>query len=142
VEDIPRVGSKAAAIQDAVAKTVDVGRALSQAAHQLDPIVIPVNNAGVYALSRMESLSEEEFHRHFNFNVLGRLNAGEDQPYGGGNPPIRHRGARYARGVQRRSPSPLWCGSGSGRCEPSRSSWSSLLRKEHGDELQCKTDRF
>src|ERR1700759_1578092 len=37
------------------------------------PIDILVNNAGVYAFSPIESLSEAEFHRHFNINVLGVL---------------------------------------------------------------------
>jgi 3-oxoacyl-[acyl-carrier protein] reductase len=37
------------------------------------PIDILVNNAGVYAFSPIESLTEDEFHRHFNINVLGVL---------------------------------------------------------------------
>ena len=32
-----------------------------------------VNNAGVYQFTPIETVSEEEFHRHFNTNVLGVL---------------------------------------------------------------------
>jgi 3-oxoacyl-[acyl-carrier protein] reductase len=34
---------------------------------------ILVNNAGVYNLLPLEAVTEEDFHRHFNINVLGLL---------------------------------------------------------------------
>ena len=34
---------------------------------------ILVNNSGVYGFSPLESITEEDFHRHFNVNVLGLL---------------------------------------------------------------------
>ena len=34
---------------------------------------ILVNNAGVYNLLPLDEVTEEDFHRHFNINVLGLL---------------------------------------------------------------------
>ena len=73
VADIASTGGKAIAIQGDVAKAADVERLLSEAAHHFGPIDILVNNAGVYAFSPIEALTEDEFHRHFNINVLGVL---------------------------------------------------------------------
>jgi 3-oxoacyl-[acyl-carrier protein] reductase len=73
VEEIVSAGGRAVAIQGDVAKAADVERLLSEAARHFGPIDILVNNAGVYAFSPIESLSEDEFHRHFNINVLGVL---------------------------------------------------------------------
>jgi len=73
VEEIASAGGRAVAIQGDVAKAADVERVLSEAARRFGPIDILVNNAGVYAFSPIESLSEDEFHRHFNTNVLGAL---------------------------------------------------------------------
>jgi 3-oxoacyl-[acyl-carrier protein] reductase len=73
VDDIAGAGGRAMAIQGDIAKAADVERLFSEAARRLGPIDILVNNAGVYAFSPIESLSEDEFHRHFNINVLGVL---------------------------------------------------------------------
>src|SRR5580698_6395693 len=73
VAEITGAGGKAIAIQGDVAKVADVERLLSEAASHFGPIDILVNNAGVYAFSPIESLTEDEFHRHFNINVLGVL---------------------------------------------------------------------
>jgi 3-oxoacyl-[acyl-carrier protein] reductase len=73
VDEIASAGGRAVAIQGDVAKAADVERLLSEATSQFGPIDILVNNAGVYAFSPIESLSEDEFHRHFNINVLGVL---------------------------------------------------------------------
>ena len=73
VAEITGAGGKAIAIQGDVAKVADVERLLSEAASHFGPIDILVNNAGVYAFSPIDALSEDEFHRHFNINVLGVL---------------------------------------------------------------------
>ena len=73
VNEIASAGGKAVAIQGDVAKAADVERVLGEAARHFGPIDILVNNAGVYAFSPIESLTEDEFHRHFNINVLGVL---------------------------------------------------------------------
>jgi NAD(P)-dependent dehydrogenase (short-subunit alcohol dehydrogenase family) len=67
---LPTTAPEPAAIQGDVAKTADVECVLSEAARQFGPIDILVNNAGVCAFSAIESLSEEEFHRHINVNIL------------------------------------------------------------------------
>ena len=73
VSEIAGTGGRAVAIQGDVAKAADVERLLAEAARHFGPIDILVNNAGVYAFSPIESLTEDEFHRHFNINVLGVL---------------------------------------------------------------------
>ena len=73
VDEITRAGGRAVAIQGDVAKVSDVERLFAGAASTLGPIDILVNNAGEYAFSPIGSISEEEFHRHFNTNVLGVL---------------------------------------------------------------------
>lgn len=73
VNEIVAAGGRAVAIQGDVAKAPDVERTLAEAARTFGRIDILVNNAGVYEFSPIESLSEEEFHRHFNINVLGVL---------------------------------------------------------------------
>jgi 3-oxoacyl-[acyl-carrier protein] reductase len=32
-----------------------------------------VNNAGIYRFARLEEITEDEFHQHFNINVLGTI---------------------------------------------------------------------
>ena len=73
VDEIVSAGGRAVAIQGDVAKAADVERLLAEAARHFGPIDILVNNAGVYAFSPIESFTEDEFHRHFNINVLGVL---------------------------------------------------------------------
>jgi len=34
---------------------------------------ILVNNAGIYRFARLEEITENEFHQHFNINVLGTI---------------------------------------------------------------------
>jgi len=88
VAKIAGAGGRAVAIHGDVAKASDVEHLFTEAAGQFGPIDILVNNAGVYAFSPIESLSEAEFHRHFNINVLGVLLAIREglkhfAPYGG-----------------------------------------------------------
>jgi 3-oxoacyl-[acyl-carrier protein] reductase len=73
VAEIIGNGGKAAAIQGDVAKTGDVERLFAETKHAFGPLDVLVNNAGVYQFGSIESVSEAEFHRHFNTNVLGVL---------------------------------------------------------------------
>jgi 3-oxoacyl-[acyl-carrier protein] reductase len=73
VAQIIRNGGKAVAIQGDVAKAADVERLFSETKRVFGPIDVLVNNAGVYQFTPIETVSEEEFHRHFNTNVLGVL---------------------------------------------------------------------
>jgi 3-oxoacyl-[acyl-carrier protein] reductase len=73
VAEITSHGGSAMAIQGDVAKAADVERLFAETARVFGPIDIVVNNAGIYQFGRIETVSEEEFHRHFNTNVLGVL---------------------------------------------------------------------
>jgi len=73
VAEITGSGGKAIAIQGDVAKGGDVERLFAEAKHAFGSIDVLVNNAGVYQFSPIEQISEEEFHREFNTNVLGVL---------------------------------------------------------------------
>jgi len=73
VAEITGNGGKAAAIQGDVAKAGDVERLFAEARRTFGLIDVLVNNAGVYGFTPIETVSEEEFHRHFNTNVLGVL---------------------------------------------------------------------
>jgi 3-oxoacyl-[acyl-carrier protein] reductase len=72
-DEINQAGGTAVAIQGDVAKAADVERLFGEVAARFGSIDILVNNAGVYAFSPIEALTEDEFHRHFNTNVLGVL---------------------------------------------------------------------
>jgi 3-oxoacyl-[acyl-carrier protein] reductase len=73
VAQITNGGGRAVAIQGDVAKAADVERLLAETARAFGPIDILVNNAGIYGFGPIDTVSEEEFHRHFNTNVLGVL---------------------------------------------------------------------
>ena len=78
VAEITGSGGKAIAIQGDVAKAGDVERLFAEANRAFGPIDVLVNNAGVYQFSPIEQISEEEFHREFNTNVLGVLLAARE----------------------------------------------------------------
>src|SRR5882762_3356986 len=61
VSEITSAGGKAVAFQGDVAKRLD----------------ILVNNAGIYEFSPLESITEEQFHKHFDLNVLGLILASQ-----------------------------------------------------------------
>ncbi|MGH6812490.1 MAG: SDR family NAD(P)-dependent oxidoreductase [Methylocella sp.] len=73
VADIKAKGGKAIAVQGDVAKAADVKQIFAETKQAYGRLDILVNNAGVYSLLPLEGVTEEEFHRHFNINVLGLL---------------------------------------------------------------------
>jgi 3-oxoacyl-[acyl-carrier protein] reductase len=73
VAEIAGSGGKAAAIQGDVAKAADVERLFAETKRTFGQIDVLVNNAGIYEFAPLEAVSEEEFHRLFNTNVLGVL---------------------------------------------------------------------
>ena len=73
VTEITSDGGSAMAIQGDVAKAADVERLFEETARVFGPIDILENNAGIYLFGGIETVSEEEFHRYFNTNVLGAL---------------------------------------------------------------------
>jgi 3-oxoacyl-[acyl-carrier protein] reductase len=73
VADIAGAGGRAVAVQGNVARSPDVDRIFAQARSTFGTVDILVNNAGTYRLGTIEEVTEEEFHRHFDTNVLGLL---------------------------------------------------------------------
>ncbi len=73
VEEIKRHGGKAVAIQANVSKSADVKRLFAETKAKLGAPSILVNNAGVFTFQPLEAVTEEEFHRQFDTNVLGTL---------------------------------------------------------------------
>jgi 3-oxoacyl-[acyl-carrier protein] reductase len=71
--DIAAKGGKATVVKADVAKTSDVQHLFDEAEKTFGRIDILVNNAGVYQFHPLEEVTEEDFHRHFNTNVLGTL---------------------------------------------------------------------
>ena len=78
VADIKAKGGKAIAVQGDVAKAADVKKIFAETKKAFGRLDILVNNAGVYNLLPLEEVTEEDFHRHFNINVLGLLLATQE----------------------------------------------------------------
>jgi len=78
VDEITKRGGKAIAVQANVAKKAEVERLFSAAKKAFGKIDILVNNAGVYEFSPLEEITEEQFHKHFDVNVLGLLLATQE----------------------------------------------------------------
>ena len=73
VAEITGKGGKAIAVQGDVSKAADVQRLFKEAKKAFGALDVLVNNAGVYKFEPLEAVTEEEFHRQFNTNVLGLL---------------------------------------------------------------------
>ena len=73
VAEIESKGGKAVAVQADVSKAADVAQLFSETEKAYGPLDILVNNAGVYRFGALEDVTEDEFHRQFNTNVLGLL---------------------------------------------------------------------
>ena len=73
VDEITKLGGKAIVIQGNVAKKADVEKLFAEAENAFGKIDIVVNNAGVYEFMPLEQVSEQQFHRMFDTNVLGIL---------------------------------------------------------------------
>jgi 3-oxoacyl-[acyl-carrier protein] reductase len=73
VKEITAGGGKAVAVQGDVSKAADVARLFAETKKTFGKLDVLVNNAGVYAFSTLDQITEDHFHRHFNTNVLGLL---------------------------------------------------------------------
>jgi 3-oxoacyl-[acyl-carrier protein] reductase len=78
VDEISKRGGKAIAVQGDVAKKKDIERLFAEAKKAFGKIDILVNNAGVYDFKPLEEITENEFHREFNTNVLGMMLATQE----------------------------------------------------------------
>ena len=73
VAEIKANNGKAVAVQADVAKEADVKRLFDETAKAFGQVDILVNNAGIYQFAPLDEITEEQFHRMFNTNVLGLL---------------------------------------------------------------------
>jgi 3-oxoacyl-[acyl-carrier protein] reductase len=73
VKQIVAAGGKAIAVQASVSKAGDVKRLFEDAKTAFGTVNVVVNNAGVYQFDPVETITEEEFHRQFDINVLGPI---------------------------------------------------------------------
>jgi 3-oxoacyl-[acyl-carrier protein] reductase len=78
VDQITKRGGTAIAVQANVAKKAEVERLFSATKGAFGKLDILVNNAGVYDWSPLEEITEEQFHKHFDVNVLGLLLATQE----------------------------------------------------------------
>jgi 3-oxoacyl-[acyl-carrier protein] reductase len=78
VDEISKRNGRAVAIQADVSKKNDVERLFAETKKAFGRVDILVNNAGVYQFAPLEDVTEEEFHREFNTNVLGLILATQE----------------------------------------------------------------
>jgi 3-oxoacyl-[acyl-carrier protein] reductase len=73
VAKIAAAGGKAVAVHGNLADPKDVKSVVAETVKALGPINVLVNNAGVYEMAALDSITPEHFHRQFDVNVLGLL---------------------------------------------------------------------
>jgi 3-oxoacyl-[acyl-carrier protein] reductase len=73
VDEITKHGGQAVAVQADVAKKADIERLFATSKKAFGKLDILVNNAGIYRFEPLEAVTEAEFHRQFNTNVLGLI---------------------------------------------------------------------
>jgi 3-oxoacyl-[acyl-carrier protein] reductase len=78
VAEIATKGGKAIAVAADVSKAADVQRLFGETKKAFGALDVLVNNAGVYRFAALEEVTEDEFHREFNINVLGVLLASRE----------------------------------------------------------------
>jgi len=78
VAEIVAKGGKAIAVDADVSKAADVQRLFAATKKAFGSLDVLVNNAGVYRFAPLEEVTEDEFHRQFNINVLGVLLASRE----------------------------------------------------------------
>ena len=73
VAKIRAAGGQAVAVRGDVSKRADAQALADAAIAQFGRLDILVNNSGVYGFAPLEEITEADFHRHFDINVLGLL---------------------------------------------------------------------
>ncbi|CAH2403631.1 SDR family NAD(P)-dependent oxidoreductase [Mesorhizobium escarrei] len=73
VAEIKDAGGRAIAVHGDVSQAADVRRLFEAAKSSFGAVDILVNNAGVFAFEPLEAVTETEFHREFDTNVLGTI---------------------------------------------------------------------
>src|SRR6266403_1057682 len=78
VAEIVAAGGKALAVQGDVSKASDVKRLVAETKKAFGRLDVLDNNAGVYQFATLGDITEEQFHRQFNTNVLGLILATQE----------------------------------------------------------------
>lgn len=78
VADIKGNGGKAIAVKGSVANAYDIKNIFAETKKAFGSLDILVNNAGVYAFQPLEAVTDGEFQRQFNTNVLGTILAAQE----------------------------------------------------------------
>ena len=73
VRSITDAGGKAVAVGGDVSKAAEARGLIDAAIKNFGRLDILVNNSGVYEFAPIEAITEEQFHKIFNINVLGVL---------------------------------------------------------------------
>ena len=73
VAAITAAGGRAVAVGGDVSKAEDARRIVQAAIDRFGRLDVLVNNSGVYEFAPIEDVTEEQFHRIFNINVLGAI---------------------------------------------------------------------
>jgi 3-oxoacyl-[acyl-carrier protein] reductase len=73
VADITAAGGKAVAVKGDVSKAVEAQGIVDAAMKNYGRLDVLVNNSGVYEFAPIEAVTEEQFHKIFNINVLGTV---------------------------------------------------------------------
>jgi 3-oxoacyl-[acyl-carrier protein] reductase len=78
ISEITEQGGKAIAVQADLSKAADVRRLFAETRKAFGKLDVLVNNAGVYEFAALAEITEEQFHRLFNTNVLGLILATQE----------------------------------------------------------------
>ena len=78
VAEITAGGGKAVAVRADVARKAEIERLLAETKKAYGRLDVLVNNAGVYEFAPLAEVTEEQFHRLFNLNVLGLILASKE----------------------------------------------------------------
>jgi 3-oxoacyl-[acyl-carrier protein] reductase len=78
VAEIKAKGGKAIAVKGDVAKSADVRHLFEETRKAFGALDVLVNNAGIYKFQPLDEITEDEFHRQFNTNVLGTILATQE----------------------------------------------------------------
>ena len=73
VNEIVSKSGKAIAVQGDVSKQADIDKLFAETKKAYKKVDILVNNAGIYEFGPLEAVTEAQFHKIFNLNVLGLL---------------------------------------------------------------------
>lgn len=73
VAEIVQASGRAQAVQADVSNSLDVKALFKAIEHEHGHLDILVNNAGVYSTGPLAEVTQEEFNRQFNLNVLGLI---------------------------------------------------------------------